>query len=459
MEEITQRINQALANEEVRAERFANSARLTLIIILSFVAVLNAGSITFEANLLNFGALLLGYTYGTIVFLFIRRIGYRPIMKYITSCIDIVILFLLLYMYTTIEIPTVALKHYIFMIAFPLIMLTVFRYDRKLTMLSGGLTIVLYIVLIIYLAITKAVTITNGGYYRELFSDEITLIGQLTKVLILVGFVALASYLTKYTRRLLNKLIRVEVGLLVQKESTDLELEIASQVQRKLLPHQLPAVRGLEIFGKILPGKFVAGDYSDFIKLSETSLLTVVADVSGKGVPAALIMSEVRASTHLLASMGLTLEEFVRRLNGLLYESTDKKDFVTFFIAVINTTDGTIQYVNAGHPPPLIYLNNAVRLLSERTLPLGALAILPQFPKTFAEFPTGSVAVLYTDGILERTNPEGEQYGEERLHHFIQDNADNDVQTLVQKLLGDVKSFGMGKDLDDDVTLAIIRHD
>ena len=195
MQELTERIGKAFAREEARAERLANSVRLILLVVLTTVAFLNVFSVSWEANALNFGALAIGYTYGFIVFIRIRRSGYHPAMKYITSCLDIVLVFLLLFLYTRIEIPSVALKNYVFLIVFPLTALTAFRYDRRLTLVSGGLTIALYVALILSLSISKSITITHGGYERELFSADVTYIGQLTKVLILGGYVLLLSYL------------------------------------------------------------------------------------------------------------------------------------------------------------------------------------------------------------------------------------------------------------------------
>src|SRR3990172_2326269 len=158
MQELTERIGKAFAREEARAERLANSVRLILLVVLTTVAFLNVFSVSWEANALNFGALAIGYAYGFIVFIRIRRSGYHPAMKYITSCLDIVLVFLLLFLYTRIEIPSVALKNYVFLIVFPLTALTAFRYDRRLTLVAGGLAIALYVALILSLSISKSIT-------------------------------------------------------------------------------------------------------------------------------------------------------------------------------------------------------------------------------------------------------------------------------------------------------------
>ena len=458
MEGLTERISQALAAEEAKAENFANTVRFILLLVLSTVALLNAPSVTSEANLLNFGALAAGFAYGFLVFIRIRRTGYRPIMKYVTSCVDVVLVFLLLVMYARIEIPSVALKNYVFLIVFPLVALTAFRYDRKLTLVTGGLAIALYVALFFYLYLSHSITISHGGYAQELFSTDVTYIGQLTKVLILGGYVLLLAYLARYSRVLFAKLISHELSLRNQKELMDLELRIASEVQEKFLPHSIPEVDGLELGGAVQQGKFVGGDYYDFIKLADDTLLLAMADVSGKGVPAALIMAEVRATTQLLTSMQIDLEAFAQRLNSLVHQSTDKKTFVTFFAAEINTSRRRLTYINAGHPPPLLCTAAGVRPLARGTLPLGLYASLPRLVKHSEEFLPGHVLVSYTDGIPERTNSQGEQYGEDRLTEFVRANAHSELQAFTRRLFAEVKDFGRGKELEDDVSVAVAKY-
>jgi serine phosphatase RsbU (regulator of sigma subunit) len=459
MEDIAIRIHRAVAAEDLRAERLANRARLSLLVVLTCIALVNAASVSVEANVMNIGCLAVGFAYGLTVSFRIRRSGYFPMMKYLTSCFDIVLLMLLLFLYTKIEIPAVALKNYVFVVVFPLIALTAFRYDRVLTLVAGGLAVLLYLALILYLCLSGAVTFTNGGYEHELFSREVTYVGQGTKILILSGYVLLVSYLARYSRRLIVKLVRQESNLRSQKESMEWELEIASSVQSLLQPRSFPDVRGLDIYGAVEQGKFVGGDYCDFLKVAEDVLLLVVADVSGKGVPAALIMSEVRATTQLLAPMNMNLEQLTRRLNTLLHTSTRKKDFVTFFVAEINTSRQTIQYVNAGHPPPLLLSQGELRPLSRRTVPLGVFEVLPELTVQTERFSPGSVLVSYTDGILERRDPAGEQYGEERLSAFLRANHHLGVEPFVRGLLEEVRKFGQGSSLDDDVGVAVARYD
>ena len=457
MEDLAVRINYALAREEVRAERFASIARLTLLAILTVTAIFNASGLTLEANVMNFSALVVGYIYGLLVSLQIARKRYRPYMKYLTSCADVVIVMLVLFLYTCIEDPAVALKNYVFLVVFPLIGLTALRYDARLTIVAGATALVMYLGIFTFLALTKLIRLEFVGYSDEMFTAKVTIVGQATKILIFTGYVALVAYMARYSRRLMERLVRQEVEIQGEKESMERELEIAGQVQDQLLPQEFPQVGSLSVYGKVEPGRFVGGDYCDFIEAGEGRLLVTVADVSGKGVPAALIMSEVRAATHLLASMNLSLEEFVERLNDLLRKSTERKTFVTFFAGMIDTDTGKLSYVNAGHPPPFAGRDGRLSPLGRGTIPLGIMPTLPHCTEHTVSFPRGSWLVCYTDGVFERRNGQGEEYGEERLIQSAQRHSDRGATECVNQLLADVRVFGEGRELDDDLTIAVVH--
>ncbi len=456
-EKTTERINQALASEEARAEKFANYARLVVLFIFTVVLLLNVGSLSFEAILMNGSALFIGYVYGLGVFLGIRRRGYYPMMKYVTSAIDILLVFVLLFLYTTIEIPAVALKNYVFYALFPLVALTAFRYDRSLTLAAGGLALVLYLLLITYLYLSDRLVFTSGGYKEELFSADVTYVGQLTKVLLLGGYVILLTFLAQYSRHVLVKLVKNESNLRYQRELSEWELKVASEVQAALLPRTFPRIEGLDCYATVQQGKYVGGDYCDLLKLDDQRVLVVTADVSGKGVPAALIMAEVRSSIQLLASTTIDLENLAQRLNALLHQSTTKKDYVTFFAAIIDIGHDVLRYINAGHPPPLILMGRTIRSLSKRTIALGLSSSLPELKAIELDFSPGSIIVAYTDGLLEQTNREGEQFGDSRLRQFIQAHDGLDARSFVEELLSELGDFGKGGQFGDDVGITAVR--
>jgi sigma-B regulation protein RsbU (phosphoserine phosphatase) len=290
-----------------------------------------------------------------------------------------------------------------------------------------------------------------------MFSPAVTWVGQGTKILILVAFVIVASYLAGHTRFLFHRLVRTEVALRSEKEAIERELELASTVQAALLPRQHVPDHDLQLHGTIMPGRYVGGDYYDFIRLSGGTVLMVVADVAGKGVPAALIMSAVRASVHLFASMQLSLEELIERLNALLYESTTPDGYVTLFAAEIDAAGNLISYINAGHPPPILYSNGRVRLLGSGTMPLGLFPVLAGLQAEREEYSPGSVLVACTDGIWERSNAAGELFGEHGLRQFVLENDAQDCAVFARGLLERVRVFGGNLPMEDDATLAVAR--
>jgi len=457
MEEITQHIQKALAEEEARVEKSIFDVRLALLLIFAVLAAVNVHLLPSEINFINFGILLLAGFYKLVLYLVTRRRGYRPVIKYVTSFMDIFLIYLVMILYAQIYTPAVALKNYVFFLLFPVIVLTVFRYNLLLTWFSGGLAFLLYLGMFLYLYLSDSITMGSGGYMDELFSENITFIGQLTKGLMLFSFVALAAFLAQYTRRLFDRLVVNEVRTRREKELMERELEIASQVQKKLLPNSFPKISSLDLYGTVLPGRFVGGDYYDFLPLSDTAVLLVAADVAGKGVPAALIMSEVRGATHLLSSMKLPLSNLVQQLNSLLYASMERNYFVSYFAAVVDTAGGTVRYVNAGHPPPLLISEGRISALANNTLALGFLPVLPQIKEFTEAFPPGSMVLAYTDGVWEHTDGAGEQFGEERLKEFTRNHSQLNAKAFVEQLLEDIRTFGRGRELDDDVTIAVAK--
>jgi hypothetical protein len=455
MREISDQIEKALARNEVRAERIANRARLAFLALVTVVAALNLRTVLGNANLINFAALGLAYLFGLAVFLTLERGAYRPAMKYVTSFLDVTLWCLVLLFYTTVEIPSVALKNPVFLLVFPLVALTAFRHDPKLTAFTGGYAVLLYGCLLAF--VSQHTAIRWGDYSAELFTPAVTGIGQATKILILVVYVAVVAFLARDTRAFLHKLVRSAVTLRSRKEAIERELELASLVQAQLLPLPQPPVGGLHLHGTILPGRYVGGDYYDFIRRSDTTVLLIVADVAGKGVPAALIMSALRASVHLFSSMNLSLEELMHRLNTQVYESTSSSGYVTLFLAEIDTAGNSITYINAGHQPPILHRNGQISLLDCGTAPVGMFPKLPSFRAVTEDYFPGTTLVACTDGVWERASAAGELFGERGLQEFVMENATTDGPAFCRSLSEQVRQFGENRPLEDDATLVVAR--
>ncbi len=446
-------VNRALAQNEIEAERLANRVRLLFLCAVAALVAFNALTVSARSSQYNLGALGAAFLHGGAVFVYLKTRGYRPALKYVTSFADVTIVYVLLLLYT-LDLdsePSVALKNPVFYLVYPLIALTVFRYHPRLTALTGGYAVALYLALFALLA--GRVSSDWGDYSEELYRSGVAGIAQTTKILILIAYVVVTTLLARYSRALLHKLVRDEVTARCGKEAMERELELAGQIQAHLLPGACPQLEGLQLNGAIIEGRFVGGDYYDFIKRSPHSVLLLVGDVSGKGVPAALIMAGVRASARMSAARNAGLEELVLRLNEMLYESSPSTSYLTLFAAEIDARAGSLQYINAGHPPAILHGPNGIEELACGTPPLGLFPTLPELRTYSAPFPAGSLLVACTDGVSERANPAGEFYGLGSLRNFVEVNRRLDCADFIDCLLNEVRQFGANAPLEDDLTL------
>jgi hypothetical protein len=450
-----ERVDHALELQEARVEKIANQVRLGFLLVIAAIAGMNAPLVTARSNVINFAAIGLALAYSLTVAVWLRRLGYRATMKFATSLMDVALVHLVLLAYAFADMPTVALKNPVFIIVYPVIGMTVFRYDPRLTLVSGGFALISYGTLFAWAS--RFTKVTWGDYPAELFGPGVTMAGQLTKVMVLVAYVGLMAMLARYTHGLIHRFVRNEVEARLEREKMERELELASQVQSHLLPRTWPVLERLSLHATILEGRSVGGDYYDLIPLSSHSLLLIVADVAGKGVPAALIMSGLRAAAHLCASMQIGMEEALEKMNRLLYESTAAHHYVTAFLAEIDMQAGQMSYVNAGHPPPFLFSGDKIVRLREGTFPLGLFPTLkdPQIEKM--ELIPGSMLVACTDGVSERTNNAGDEFGDTALHQFVEDNCALECEAFARNLLTAVQQYGDNRPFDDDVTLVVAK--
>jgi sigma-B regulation protein RsbU (phosphoserine phosphatase) len=244
---------------------------------------------------------------------------------------------------------------------------------------------------------------------------------------------------------------------MLEKRRLESELRIARQVMEALMPARAPAVRNFEIFGRMIPSAEVGGDYYDFIDVADGRLGVVIADVSGKGVPAALIMATFRASLHALLGNDFALRAVFSRLNRLLLESTRDRHFVTAFYGELDAEGRRMFYVNAGHNPPLfIREGEPVRLLSTGGIPLGILKNAA-FSEDIVYFMPGDSLVLYTDGVTEAENADGEPYGVHRLEHVVRRNLRRSASAVCDAIIEDVRQHADSDARSDDLTVVVVR--
>lgn len=257
--------------------------------------------------------------------------------------------------------------------------------------------------------------------------------------------------------------VRIEHARLAEVEQAERmmakDLQQASDIQRGLLPEKAPEVPGLDLAGYNVPCRGVGGDYYDFIECADGRVALLVADVAGKGMPAALLMSNLQARSQVLFDDPTHLASLVGRLNRVLKAKVPENRFVTFFIGVIEPATGEMTYVNAGHNPPLLVHRSG---WVERLEPTGMiLGILPnsEYEEKTCRMDEGDVVVLFSDGITEASRPDtDEDFGEERLASILVETrgrAAKEVSLVIQQRL---QAFTSGAPPADDLTLVIARR-
>jgi sigma-B regulation protein RsbU (phosphoserine phosphatase) len=240
------------------------------------------------------------------------------------------------------------------------------------------------------------------------------------------------------------------------------ELETARKIQEKLLPHEMPQLAGFEIAGTSIPSKQVGGDYFDFLDMGEGKLGIAIADVSGKGIPAALLMANLQASLHAQTFETEKLADVTARINNLLVRSTDSNMFVTFFYGLLNRGKTTFISTNAGHNPPLLLRHDqTIEYLAKGGLVLGFLPDQKYEQQTTTLHP-GDILVLYTDGITEARNPEEETvekklFGEDRLVQVVKENISLSAREIQSAILRSVTAHTKNTPQGDDITLVVIK--
>src|SRR5919202_875009 len=210
---------------------------------------------------------------------------------------------------------------------------------------------------------------------------------------------------------------------LVEKKRLEAQLEVARQVQLALLPDRDPELEGFDISAYNFSTEEVSGDYYDFVKPYDDHLGLVIADVSGKGVPAALLMAFLRASLRAAIHIGYAPNVAMSKVNYLLWESIESHQYVTAFYGMLDATNRTLAFVNAGHNPLIILNPDGPRFIERGGLPLGLFKDT-RYYEYYLPIDSGQILVLYTDGATEATNPDGEEYGRDRLLKAVQAGRD-----------------------------------
>ena len=190
----------------------------------------------------------------------------------------------------------------------------------------------------------------------------------------------------------------------LEKQTLEEELNLAKNIQQRLLPSKMPDIANFDIHGFNLASKQVGGDYFDVIRLNKHTYILTIADVSGKGMPASLLMSNLQAGLKTLSFENNTLAEITLKLNNLIHSNTSIEKYITFFILKINTSNGKIEYVNAGHNPPLlIAADNSCRKLEKGGIILGMMKDV-SFETGYDTLSRGECITMFTDGAVSYTH-------------------------------------------------------
>ena len=244
---------------------------------------------------------------------------------------------------------------------------------------------------------------------------------------------------------------------LIEKKRLQGQLEVARQVQLELLPARDPQLAGYDISAYNFPTEEVSGDYYDWVKIYEDQLGIVIADVSGKGVPAAILMAFLRASLRAATHIGYATNISMAKVNYLLWESIERNQFVTAFHGILDASNRTLSYSNGGHNPPvLMKASGEIQFIDYGEQPLG------MFPQTrYHQYhlllEPGDVLVLYTDGATEAQNPGGEEFGRDRLVEAVKKNYHQPAREMIASLQLAILDWTAHAGSSDDVTFFIIK--
>ena len=249
-----------------------------------------------------------------------------------------------------------------------------------------------------------------------------------------------------------------------QLESIKGDLAVAQEIQQAILPRIFPPfpedADQMDIAASMNAAKDVAGDFYDFFRIDDDHIGFVIADVSGKGIPAAIFMAVSRTLIRATGIRGVKPSECITYINSLLAEESASNMFVTVFYGIYDIKTGDVTYTNAGHNPPYVAKadGSIVKLPLSKNIIAGLLKDY-QFTEEALQLQHGDTLLLYTDGVTEAVDPDYEEYGEERLEALLKNTSQVDCQQLIDAVKADVKVFANGAEQSDDITLlAIKRH-
>jgi phosphoserine phosphatase RsbU/P len=243
----------------------------------------------------------------------------------------------------------------------------------------------------------------------------------------------------------------------IQRAQITKELELAQSMQQMLFPSELPNNDILQVAARYLPHTSVGGDYYDFIRLNNHEFIFCMADVSGKGIAAALLMSNIQATLHSLINYTHNLKDITIELNKRVIDNTKSEKFVSLFIAKLNTKSQQFSYINAGHNPPIFYYEGKFRDLSKGCTILGINQTLPKIEVETFDYNSEFTLLCYTDGLTDIANDSGELLSVEHMKEIMHSHKDLDPEALNELVLTYAQEFKGETDFPDDIALLSIK--
>lgn len=315
---------------------------------------------------------------------------------------------------------------------------------------------------------------TDNVLKRHLFETGFRLIipvksNNVVETIVLLGEKLNKSAFTIGDIQFLESLINLSVISLdntvlfneyLAKQKIESELDVAREIQVALLPKELPEAKGYSAVGCNIPALHVGGDYYDMIKLTDDKYAIVIADVSGKGTPASLLMSNIQSAVHSFFKFyddNFNLEAATQKINELIFSNTSSEKFITFFWGILDVQTDEFTYVNAGHNPPFLFKGDDVINLDKGGLMLGVIESGIGYASGKVKLDDKDVLVLYTDGVSEARNTIKDEYSEERIIRVVNKCRKDCSESIQNCLLEDIKVFTKGENQYDDITMIVLK--
>jgi len=243
----------------------------------------------------------------------------------------------------------------------------------------------------------------------------------------------------------------------LEKQKLEEELDIARDIQQNLLPSSIPEFDNFKIAAINMSSKQVGGDYYDIVPLKNDKFCVAIADVSGKGAPASLMMANIQAFLQVICRQEVHIAESTGMINDLIYANSSDGRFITFFWAVICDKTKEFHYVNAGHNPPLLIRNGEIKKLRKGGIILGVVETTIPYLSESVTLKTDDVIILFTDGISEALNDQEEEFSDERLEEIALKLSSGSATEILEGIKHEVQNFTEGASQSDDITMVVIK--